>query len=58
MAAILQQLPVDTQLLAIDEHGNEYVVERELVKHALHTDSDDWCYALKLHTAHTGCIKI
>lgn len=57
MAADLAHLPVEKQLIAIDELGNQYVFEPEIVQHMLDNEEHDWCYALILKKVGIGCIK-
>lgn len=53
----LERLPIETQLLVVDENDREYVVD-SIVKRKLYTDNDrEWCYALNVRTTSIGCIK-
>lgn len=50
-------LPVETNLIAVDENENEYVID-SIIKRKIHSDDDkEWCYALKIRFAGDGCIK-
>lgn len=57
MAADLAHLPVEKQLIAIDEMGNQYVFGTEIVQYMLDNEERSWCYALKLKKTGIGCIK-
>lgn len=57
MAADLAHLPVEKQLIAIDELGNQYVFEPEIVQYMLDNEEHGWCYALILKKVGLGCIK-
>lgn len=54
---VLTELPVETFLLAVDDSGNEYVIEgiKKIPTHS--GDDKDWCYAFKIKKARDGCVK-
>lgn len=54
---VLTELPVETFLLAVDDEGNEYVIEgvKKVPTHS--GDDKDWCYAFKIKKARDGCVK-
>lgn len=44
----LLHLPVEKNLIVVDEEDNEYVIDA-IVKRKTHGDNDlEWCYALKV----------
>lgn len=57
MAVDLAHLPIEKQLIAIDELGNQYVFERDITQYMFDNEERNWCYALKLKKTGIGCIK-
>lgn len=52
----LTELPVEDNLLIVDEDDNEYVVDA-IIRRKLHDADDSSCYALRVKKAGNGCIK-
>ncbi len=53
-AKALENLPVEKNLLVVDENGNEYIID-SIVQRKLHGDDDlEWYYALKIKRTENG----